>query len=276
MSKPSNKQQRKLPQWMYKRAAVGNAIKNIVSSNSSENNQNSLNDVEPPIRRLRSNAPRTPEDEKPKKPDIEDLPMVEYDGKIHYLNDFISIAETLDTLIKRVDAMPDGDVPVAFDMEWTFSFKTGPEKASLIQVCLDLDECFLIHLPQLKKLPASLSQFLAHPRVILHGVNIKNDLRKLERDFPIIKADKMIERCIDLGPMYNDVCGSSGRWSMERIVLQTLKLRVDKSRHVRMSKVNTRRFEINNFSHKYYFYLFFINIVASRSINRESNEICCD
>jgi werner syndrome-like exonuclease len=235
MSDKNNKLKRKLPQWMQKRAAVGNAIKNIIQINTNEN-KNFTNNLEPPIRRLRSNAPKSPEDSKPEKPDIEDLPMVDYDGKIHYLNDFISIAETLDSLIKKIDSMPDGDVPVAFDMEWTFSFKTGPEKASLIQVCIDLDECFLIHIPQLKKLPATLSAFLGHPRVRLHGVNIKNDLRKLERDYPIIKTDKMIERCIDLGPMYNDVCGSSGRWSMERLVLQTLRLRVDKSRHVRMSK----------------------------------------
>lgn len=233
-----SKQQRKLPSWVYKRAAVGNALKNIVSAKSNENNQNVVNDdVEPPVRRLRSNTPKDEtEGEKPQKPDLEDLPMVDYDGKIHYLNDFISIAETLDSLIKRVDAAPDGDVPLAFDMEWTFSFKTGPEKASLIQVCMDVDECYLIHLPMLKKLPASLSQLLGHPRVRLHGVNIKNDLRKLERDFPLIKVEKMIERCIDLGVMYNEVFGSSGRWSMERLVLQTLQLRVDKSRHVRMSK----------------------------------------
>lgn len=58
--------------------------------------------------------------------------MVDYAGRIHYLN-VIDIAETLDQLIKQVDARPnDGDVSVAFDMEWTFSFQTGPEKAALI------------------------------------------------------------------------------------------------------------------------------------------------
>lgn len=229
----------KLPAWMTKKAAVGNAIKNILSSNS-DNKQTD----EPAKRRLRSNAltenPELSLENTQPLPeiDIDDLPMVDYDGKIHYLNDFIDIAETLDSLITKVESHPnaDDDVPVAFDMEWTFSFRTGPEKTALIQVCLDVDNCYLLHLPALKKLPASLAAFLGHPRVRLHGVNIKNDLRKLERDFPLIKVEKMIERCIDLGTMYNDICGSSGRWSMERLVLQTLKLRVDKSRHVRMSK----------------------------------------
>lgn len=134
------------------------------------------------------------------------LPMVTYDGKIHYLSDFYDIAEAFENLTKKVSAV-EGDemVGVAFDMEWTFNYQTGPEKTSLIQVCLELDECFLFHLPQLKKLPASMSAFLCHPRVRLHGVNIKNDLRKLERDFPIIKADPMIENCCDLGVWYNEV-----------------------------------------------------------------------
>lgn len=230
----------KLPHWMKKKNAVGTAIKNILTSN---NNKQDDND-EPPRRRLRSSGGLTEDSElslENRRPlpdiDIDDLPMVDYDGKIHYLNDFIDIAETLDALIKKVDAQPDSqDVPVAFDMEWTFSFQSGPEKTSLIQLCMDVNDCYLLHLPPLKKLPASLSALIGHPRVRLHGVNIKNDLRKLERDFPVIKVENMIERCIDLGTMYNDICGSSGRWSMERLVLQTLKLRVDKSRHVRMSK----------------------------------------
>lgn len=165
------------------------------------------------------------------------LPMVTYDGKIHYLSDFYDIAEAFENLTKKVSAV-EGDemVGVAFDMEWTFNYQTGPEKTSLIQVCLELDECFLFHLPQLKKLPASMSAFLCHPRVRLHGVNIKNDLRKLERDFPIIKADPMIENCCDLGVWYNEVFNSSGRWSMERLVLQSLRQQIDKSRQVRMSK----------------------------------------
>lgn len=228
---------RKLPAWMMKKKAVGNAIKNILSTNSAN-----IQD-EPPRRRLRSSNLLTESSELSLEnspyleDDIEDLPMVEYDGKIRYLTDFISIAETLDSLIKNVESRPNNDdVPVAFDMEWTFSFQSGPEKTSLIQICIDYDECFLLHLAPLKKLPASLSCFLGHPRVRLHGVNIKNDLRKLARDFPPINVDKMIERCIELGTFYNDMTGSGGRWSMERLVLRTLNLRVDKSRHVRMSK----------------------------------------
>lgn len=243
-----SKKQRKLPKWMMgQRAAVGDAISNIVSTakpSGLKDNKNLFNEDEPTTkRRLRSEYefPKTEEEMKALEPrfNTDDLPMVNYDGKIHYLSNFFSIAEAFEDLIKQVESKEleeDEMVGVAFDMEWTFSFQTGPEKTSLIQVCIEEDECFLFHLPLLKKMPASLVVFLSHPKVRLHGVNIKNDLRKLERDFPNVKADPMIQNCIDLGVWYNEVFNSSGRWSMERLVLQTLRLRIDKGRQVRMSK----------------------------------------
>lgn len=241
-----SKKVRQLPKWMFgQRAAVGDAIGNIVTKKKASltENKNLFNDDEPARQRLRSNYefPKTEQELKAfeSRFNIDDLPMVTYDGKIQYLKDFYEIAEAFENLIKKVEAMPGDDgeiVGVAFDMEWTFNFQSGPEKTSLIQVCVDFKECFLFHLPNLKKLPASLGVFLSHPRVRLHGVNIKNDLRKLERDFPTVKADPMIENCVDLGVWYNEVFNSSGRWSMERLVLQTLRLRIDKSRQVRMSQ----------------------------------------
>lgn len=239
----SNLKQRKLPRWMNgKKGAVKSAISSIVAR-PVESKENQICDDDEggsgAKRRLRSNFTFENSEAEMSEPkfNIEDLPMVSYDGKIKYLTDFYGIAEACEELLKKVEKTEGDDlVAVSFDMEWTFNFQTGPEKTSLIQVCIDLDECFLFHLPQLKKLPASLILFLNHPRVFLHGVNIKNDLRKLERDFSYIKADPMIEKCKDLGVFYNEVYNSSGRWSMERLVLQILRLRVDKSRQVRMSK----------------------------------------
>jgi ribonuclease D len=90
----------------------------------------------------------------------------------------------------------------------------------------------------MSKIPASFIAYLNHPMTILHGVNIKNDLRKLERDFPHIKADPLIEKCVELGTFYNQVFNSSERWSLANLALQTLKQKVDKSRHVRQSNWN--------------------------------------
>lgn len=64
-------------------------------------------------------------------------------------------------------------VPMAFDMEWPFSFQTGPGKSSVIQICVDERCCFVYQLSNLKKIPAALVALINHPKVRLHGVNIK-------------------------------------------------------------------------------------------------------
>jgi len=221
------KQERALPKWMKgKRAAVGDALGNIMVESKENASDNS-----PPKRRLRSNfaIPKTEQELKSLEPKIyiEDLPFISYSGKIHYLTDFHAMAIACDDLIQQVEAREEeGDdieqrIGVSFDLEWYFSFQTGPDRTAVMQICLDLDNCYIFHLTSIyPKIPASLTAFLNHPRVLLHGVNIKNDFRKLERDYPTIKADPLIEKCKDLGVYYNYIFNSSGRWSMERLVLQ--------------------------------------------------------
>jgi predicted GNAT family acetyltransferase len=170
-------------------------------------------------------------------------PMATYDGKINYYTDYYDIAEAMDNLITKVDKMSlnlkeNEKIPVAFDLEWSFNYLTGPEKTAVIQICVDFDECYVLQISQLKKFPASIGVFLNHPAIILHGVNIKNDLRKLERDISTLKAEPLIAKCVELGQFYNEVFSSSERWSLERLCLQTLKLRLDKNRNIRMSKWN--------------------------------------
>lgn len=64
-------------------------------------------------------------------------------------------------------------IPIAFDMEWPFTFQTGPGKTAVIQLCADVDLCYVLHIAALKKLPAALVQLLTHDKVCLHGVNVK-------------------------------------------------------------------------------------------------------
>lgn len=107
-------------------------------------------------------------------------------------------------------------------MEWPFSFQTGPGKSAVIQLCADITECYVFHVSNLKKLPVALLELLQNPKILLHGVNIKNDCRKLSRDFPEANGDQMIERCRDLGVWSNDVLDTSGRWSLERLVSEVV------------------------------------------------------
>lgn len=61
---------------------------------------------------------------------------------------------------------------MGFDLEWPFSFQTGPGKTAVIQISPDLQTCFIFQVSQLKNLPKSISELLAHPKVRVSGVNI--------------------------------------------------------------------------------------------------------
>uniref|UniRef100_A0A1A9VER1 3'-5' exonuclease n=1 Tax=Glossina austeni TaxID=7395 RepID=A0A1A9VER1_GLOAU len=143
-------------------------------------------------------------------------PFVKYEGKIVYLTNLCEIAEAADTLRQWVEGQQ-VPVPLSFDMEWPFSFKTGPGKTSVVQMCLELNCCYVFQLTNLRKLPAALVALLKHPRVRLHGVNIKNDLQKLARDFPEMELDDLKQRCIDLGTWCNEINETGNRWSLDRL-----------------------------------------------------------
>ena len=58
-------------------------------------------------------------------------------------------------------------------MEWPFTFQTGSGKTAVIQLCADINTCYVFHVYEFKKIPAVLVALLKHDKVILHGVNIK-------------------------------------------------------------------------------------------------------
>ncbi|XP_034487111.1 Werner Syndrome-like exonuclease [Drosophila innubila] len=173
----------------------------------------------------------------PEKAIPEKLPFIKYKGAIKYYTENHEIAASADEVMQWVDKQTDADVvPMAFDMEWPFSFQTGPGKSSVIQICVDERCCYVYQLSKLKKIPAALVALLNHPKVRLHGVNIKADFRKLQRDFPEVAAEPLIEKCVDLGVWCNEVCETGGRWSLERLANFIAKKAMDKSKKVRMSK----------------------------------------
>ncbi|XP_075148910.1 WRN exonuclease [Haematobia irritans] len=165
------------------------------------------------------------------------LTFVKYKGEIKYFTNGNEIAEASDSILQYVEKQPGEDlIPISFDMEWPFSFQTGPGKAAVIQMCVDEKCCYVFHLTNLKKLPAALVALLKHKRVRLHGVNVKNDFRKLGRDFPEINSDDLIVNGKDLGVWCNEVCETGGRWSLDRLAEYLLGKAIDKNKKVRMSK----------------------------------------
>ncbi|XP_012225142.1 3'-5' exonuclease isoform X2 [Linepithema humile] len=172
-----------------------------------------------------------------KEPNVKTLPPIVYKGNIHYVNDFFDCAQICDNLIQKVKSSEKEIVPIGFDLEWPFSFQTGSGKTALAQICLEDSVCYLLHIYSLKKLPAAFVELLCHPKVKLVGVAIKNDVRKLGRDFKEFPAQKVVENnCLDCGPYANQVLKRSCRWSLERLTAYLLKKKIDKNPEVRMSK----------------------------------------
>ncbi|EAL41175.3 AGAP000530-PB [Anopheles gambiae str. PEST] len=237
---------RTLPLWLRAGKSDADLKKNVecavVVEPLNENNKPAVPapaapEEEPPKRRLRSNY----QVEESKQPDlrVEYLPFVSYTGAIEYYTTFQDVAFSCDQMMQWVEQQQeDRPIPIAFDLEWPFSFQTGPGRTALMQLCAAPDRCLLLQLSCLQKLPAALLQLLYHPRVLLHGVNVKNDFRKLARDFPAVSADLLIERCVELGQWYNRLHGTTGIWSLARLVEQVLRQRVSKDKRVRMSKWN--------------------------------------
>ncbi|KYN11924.1 Werner Syndrome-like exonuclease, partial [Trachymyrmex cornetzi] len=128
-------------------------------------------------------------------------------------------------------------VPIGFDLEWPFNFQTGSGKTALVQICLEDSVCYLLYVYSLKKLPAAFVELLCHSKVKLVGVNIKNDVWKLGRDFKEFPAQKVVENnCLDCGTYANRVLKRSCRWSLEKLTAYLLKKKISKNPDVRMSK----------------------------------------
>ncbi|XP_053678530.1 3'-5' exonuclease [Anopheles nili] len=205
-----------------------------IINKASEPGNATQSDEEPTKRRLRSNFTFPTVAEKT----VIYLPFVEYTGAIEYYTLMHDMAFSCDQLLQWVSQQPVDVVPIAFDLEWPMSFKTGPGKTALLQLCASIDRCLLLQISCLQRLPVALTQLLCHPKVVLHGVNIKNDIRKLTRDFTITNSDRMLAQCVDLGQRYNLLCGTKGIWSMQRLVESVLQQRINKDKEVRMSKWN--------------------------------------
>lgn len=176
-----------------------------------------------------------------REPDEETLPSIVFKKRIQYTNDFFDCAQICDNLIQEVTRNQEQFVPLGFDLEWPFSFQTGSGKTALAQICLDESVCYLLYLHSLKKLPAAFVQLLSHPKVKLVGVNIKNDVWKLGRDFQEFPAQKVVENnCWDCGTYANRVLKRSCRWSLAKLTAYLLKKRISKNPEVRMSKWHVR------------------------------------
>lgn len=174
--------------YRLRSGAVRNAAANLDDGNDKENSSLEISAKQPAKTKAKS---------KPK-------PFIEYKGVVEYYTEAEDIEAACDKLLcvqllpyniwrtagsfstlhfgifpfrKWVQTEAKRDdvetIPIAFDMEWPFSFQTGPGRSAVIQMCADIGLCYVLHISKLKTLPESLLEVLYHEKVCLHGVCIK-------------------------------------------------------------------------------------------------------
>uniref|UniRef100_A0A146MGD2 3'-5' exonuclease n=1 Tax=Lygus hesperus TaxID=30085 RepID=A0A146MGD2_LYGHE len=157
-------------------------------------------------------------------PDIDTT--AQFRGRIKYCSSFEDCAAFSEEILIRADHC--NQLPLGFDLEWPFRYGQGSGKVALIQICPDESICYIFHVFYLKSLPKALILLLRHPKVRLTGLNIANDIRKLGRDFKIDLSDVLANNLIELCTLANKKLHCSHRWSLARLVVNQLKIYLDK------------------------------------------------
>ncbi|OMO96604.1 hypothetical protein CCACVL1_04866 [Corchorus capsularis] len=131
-------------------------------------------------------------------------PPLRYGGEILYSRTTDEVEKAAGQLLKMVEIkkkeMGHVAVPVGFDIEWKPTFQRGasPGKAAVMQICLDTNYCYVMHIfhsgipPSLRFLLED-STIIKYPQVVLMnqqvGVAIGGDASKVFTDYNVsVKA----------------------------------------------------------------------------------------
>ena len=107
----------------------------------------------------------------------------------------------------RIDAEPDARdsspslLLLGFDVEWRPNYVKGavPNRVALVQLAEPGGEVVLTRLARAKTLHPAIVDLLTHARVVLVGVGVKEDVKKLTRDFAGCFAAARARRAAELG-----------------------------------------------------------------------------
>ncbi|XP_066999219.2 3'-5' exonuclease isoform X2 [Anabrus simplex] len=163
-------------------------------------------------------------------------PLLRFAGRINYCTTAGDCGMACEEILEG--CKEEGEIILGFDMEWPVICKSGSKRTALIQICASENECHLFQVSGIKNLPLSLIHLLQHPSTKLVGINIASDLWKLSRDFSITVKPIIDTKVVDLGVLANAALNCAQKWSMEGLVLNLLKMRLDKDDGVRKSNWN--------------------------------------
>ena len=107
-------------------------------------------------------------------------------------------------------------------------------------------ECMIVQMLYLDSIPLALVNFLKDPRIMLHGVGISGDAKKLEKDWGL-----KIKGAVDLGTLASTTRGqqelkTAGLKTLAKVVID---FDMDKPKRVTMS--NWAKFELDRIQVEY-------------------------
>ena len=105
-------------------------------------------------------------------------------------------AQWRERLDAEQDALAEPSLLLGFDVEWRPNYVKGavPNRVALLQLAEPGGQVVLTRLARAKTLHPAIVDLLTHARVVLVGVGVKEDLKKLTRDFAGCFADALRRR----------------------------------------------------------------------------------
>uniref|UniRef100_T1HNZ6 3'-5' exonuclease n=1 Tax=Rhodnius prolixus TaxID=13249 RepID=T1HNZ6_RHOPR len=156
----------------------------------------------------------------PLDPTTNDNLELKFKGKIYYTSNFVECASFCEQLLNLANSSD--ELVLGFDQEWPLT-RSGWGKVALMQICPNENECYIFHISSLTSLPKVLIYLLKHCKVKLTGLNIKNDIRKLGKDFKLDVFSILNNNIVELCTLANETLHCYERWSLQRLVLNQKK-----------------------------------------------------
>uniref|UniRef100_A0A1B6H293 3'-5' exonuclease n=1 Tax=Cuerna arida TaxID=1464854 RepID=A0A1B6H293_9HEMI len=165
----------------------------------------------------------------------DEKPFLSFEGKVKYFDTMGDWGFVCEALLKQLESLE--ELIIGFDLEWPVNYKLGQRqgRTALIQLCFSKEMCHLLHVFEWQKLPKVFVDIISHPKVKLIGVNIRCDLWKLGRDFDISVSSIVKNNTVELSHLANKLFSTNECWSLERLVLFVLKMRLAKPEDIRLS-----------------------------------------
>uniref|UniRef100_A0A0B7AL76 3'-5' exonuclease n=1 Tax=Arion vulgaris TaxID=1028688 RepID=A0A0B7AL76_9EUPU len=166
------------------------------------------------------------------------MPLLAFKGRVIYSCHYDDCCCLCEEILSGLSESK--KTPIGFDMEWPVTFQKGSSiKASLIQLCMSAEICYIFHVSAMPKFPVSLRKLIHDARILFVGLNIVSDMWKLERDYDV-RVKPIIDRgsVIDIGKLANEKMKSSEHWSLDGLCRNVLRHRLNKDVELRCGDWN--------------------------------------